>query len=123
MIPYKFYRSYGSLEWALNSPPKPHAFVSLPLQSKTVLSSIPSVINQSLIEKSKLSLVVDESLLKQYASLIQEQADNKSNVVLETPSLPNGGRLIVSDTFIEMFRGFADGEGSFGLYILQITVI
>jgi len=26
-------RSYSSLEWALNSPPKPHAFVSLPLQS------------------------------------------------------------------------------------------
>jgi hypothetical protein len=27
-------RSYPSLEWALNSPPKPHAFESLPLQSK-----------------------------------------------------------------------------------------
>jgi len=26
-------RAYPSLEWALNSPPKPHAFVSLPLQS------------------------------------------------------------------------------------------
>jgi len=26
-------RSYDSLEWALNSPPKPHAFMSLPLQS------------------------------------------------------------------------------------------
>ena len=26
-------RAYSSLEWALNSPPKPHAFVSLPLQS------------------------------------------------------------------------------------------
>ena len=27
-------RSFSSLEWGLNSPPKPHAFVSLPLQSK-----------------------------------------------------------------------------------------
>jgi len=27
-------RSYPSLEWALSSPPKPHAFVSLPIQSK-----------------------------------------------------------------------------------------
>lgn len=27
-------RSYSSLEWGLSSPPKPHAFVSLPLQSK-----------------------------------------------------------------------------------------
>jgi len=26
-------RAYGSLEWALNSPPKPHPFVNLPLQS------------------------------------------------------------------------------------------
>jgi heme/copper-type cytochrome/quinol oxidase subunit 1 len=26
-------RSYNSLEWALSSPPKPHAFVSLPIQS------------------------------------------------------------------------------------------
>ena len=26
-------RSYASLEWCLNSPPKPHAFASLPLQS------------------------------------------------------------------------------------------
>ena len=27
------FRSSGSLEWALSSPPKPHAFVSLPVQS------------------------------------------------------------------------------------------
>ena len=27
-------RSYPSLEWGLTSPPKPHAFVSLPLQSR-----------------------------------------------------------------------------------------
>ena len=26
-------RAYNSLEWCLNIPPKPHAFVSLPLQS------------------------------------------------------------------------------------------
>ena len=26
-------RAYDSIEWAINSPPKPHAFVSLPLQS------------------------------------------------------------------------------------------
>ena len=26
-------RNYNSIEWALTSPPKPHAFVSLPLQS------------------------------------------------------------------------------------------
>jgi heme/copper-type cytochrome/quinol oxidase subunit 2 len=33
-------RTYDSIEWALNSPPKPHAFTSLPLQSKTSLYSL-----------------------------------------------------------------------------------
>ena len=31
-----FSRNYNSLEWSLNSPPKPHAFVSLPLQSNII---------------------------------------------------------------------------------------
>lgn len=31
------YQGVASLEWVLNSPPKPHAFVSLPLQSKVSL--------------------------------------------------------------------------------------
>lgn len=31
-----FNRNYNSLEWSLQSPPKPHAFVSLPLQSTTL---------------------------------------------------------------------------------------
>jgi cytochrome c oxidase subunit 1 len=29
-------RSYPSLEWSVSSPPKPHAFVSLPLQSSSL---------------------------------------------------------------------------------------
>jgi hypothetical protein len=33
-------RTYNSLEWALNSPPKPHAFASLPLQSKITFKDI-----------------------------------------------------------------------------------
>ena len=33
-----FNRNYDSLEWSLNSPPKPHAFVSLPLQSGLTLA-------------------------------------------------------------------------------------
>ena len=35
-------RAYNSLEWALNSPPKPHAFASLPLQS-SIYRSLRSV--------------------------------------------------------------------------------
>ena len=32
-------RAYSSLEWCLNSPPKPHSFVSLPLQSNIAINS------------------------------------------------------------------------------------
>lgn len=32
-----FNRNYISIEWGLSSPPKPHAFVSLPLQSRVVI--------------------------------------------------------------------------------------
>lgn len=32
-----FSRKYISIEWGLNSPPKPHAFTSLPLQSRPVI--------------------------------------------------------------------------------------
>jgi len=44
-------RSYNSLEWALSSPPKPHAFVSLPLQScleslTDIISSLDSMLPQ-----------------------------------------------------------------------------
>lgn len=35
-----FSRNYNSLEWTLNSPPKPHAFVSLPLQSFFISGSV-----------------------------------------------------------------------------------
>lgn len=33
-------RYYSSLEWGLSSPPKPHAFVSLPKQSKLVFRGL-----------------------------------------------------------------------------------
>ena len=33
ILQYELNRSYISLEWCLNNPPKPHAFISLPLQS------------------------------------------------------------------------------------------
>ena len=33
-------RAYTSLEWALNSPPKPHAFISLPIQSKLLTDGL-----------------------------------------------------------------------------------
>lgn len=48
IIPSYFYdtlrvnlsRSFASLEWSLNSPPKPHAFVNLPLQSNIFFTNL-----------------------------------------------------------------------------------
>ena len=47
-------RSFNSLEWGLNSPPKPHAFVSLPLQSvpidiASLITSFPADINDLIL--------------------------------------------------------------------------
>ena len=39
-------RVYNSLEWGLNSPPKPHAFTSLPLQSRFSLSMLKANIKE-----------------------------------------------------------------------------
>ena len=47
-------RSYNSLEWALNSPPKPHAFVSLPLQSSMTLTEILAELTPLLTQLEKL---------------------------------------------------------------------
>jgi len=51
-------RSYNSLEWALNSPPKPHAFVSLPLQSGISLKDLTNKY-ESLIYTSLFCLSVN----------------------------------------------------------------
>jgi cytochrome c oxidase subunit 1 len=37
LLQHMLNRAYTSLEWCLNSPPKPHAFVSLPIQSIILL--------------------------------------------------------------------------------------
>ena len=47
-------RSFNSLEWGLNSPPKPHAFVSLPVQSASIdivslITSFPTDINNLIL--------------------------------------------------------------------------
>jgi len=54
-----FNRTYNSLEWSLSSPPKPHAFVSLPLQSSinfTLYGKIKSIFTFKFF--SKLFFVV-----------------------------------------------------------------
>ena len=40
LLQFNLNRSYDSIEWGLTSPPKPHAFTSLPVQSKFVNLSL-----------------------------------------------------------------------------------
>lgn len=61
-------RTYHSLEWGLNSPPKPHAFVSLPLQS------IDTII-EAAIEAAKNIDIINEA-----AQIIRDALDAKDNV-------------------------------------------
>jgi len=67
-----FNRNYNSLEWSLNSPPKPHAFVSLPLQSIFLLGKP---------LKIKLFSV---SLKKLLIRSISSDSDNDSDTVSES---------------------------------------
>lgn len=49
-------RAYTSLEWCLNSPPKPHAFASLPLQSTIIVMSCTVVVRRRITLDLKRSV-------------------------------------------------------------------
>ena len=54
MLQTHLIRGFNSLEWGLDSPPKPHAFVSLPVQSgcmdiASLIDSFPSEIKDSIL--------------------------------------------------------------------------
>ena len=54
MLQTHLIREFNSLEWGLDSPPKPHAFVSLPVQSgcmdiASLIDSFPSEIKDSIL--------------------------------------------------------------------------
>ena len=64
-------RSYGSLEWALTSPPRPHAFISLPIQSYFFNNLLPyfSIMNilsifNNLSKKLTIIFVILEYIIK-----------------------------------------------------------
>ena len=85
-------RSYNSLEWALNSPPKPHAFVSLPLQScpdnlTDIISSLDSMLPQlaGFIEqfnnviKEFNVVVITDSVGNMSVDVPADMSDNQAN--------------------------------------------
>ena len=71
-----FNRNYNSLEWSLNSPPKPHAFISLPLMS--TLTNF---------EKKKEE---DDKIFKKPA--LPERVRNNDDSVFKVPAIPKRKR-------------------------------
>ena len=69
-----FNRNYNSLEWSLNSPPKPHAFVSLPLQSMPLALNITQQVNKKKQEISDLKQSLHSS---EYAMANPSELNNK----------------------------------------------
>jgi heme/copper-type cytochrome/quinol oxidase subunit 1 len=67
-----FNRNYNSLEWSLNSPPKPHAFVSLPLQS-SILSSILDISKKKLNKKNLIKLFMTALVITIFRYLLIEK--------------------------------------------------
>lgn len=88
-------RAFNSLEWGLSSPPKPHAFVSLPAQSILASPEVGSVdlfhLNESIfsfVNESIFSLVNVEMLSSIVNSIsISTIVDSISNQDLYLPSL------------------------------------
>ena len=56
-------RAYDSLEWGLNSPPKPHSFTSLPTQSYFILSIVKNLINKLYVKRHLIFTSVIISVL------------------------------------------------------------
>jgi cytochrome c oxidase subunit 1 len=76
-----FNRNYNSLEWSLNSPPKPHAFVSLPLQS-SILGSTFDIIKKKLTFKNVSRICITVILI----TIIKYILLNKLGLDIKQPS-------------------------------------
>ena len=92
----KLSRVYESLEWSLNSPPKPHAFVSLPLQS--TLADICAALIQINTDFSDTGM--DAGILDNFRSKWDEMV-NAANSVDTAHSLPLNSSENLKDKYGE----------------------
>lgn len=100
LVPQFFYdllqvllnRAYSSLEWALNSPPKPHPFISLPLQSNIFAPTSWFFKGLGFYPKPLYTYLITKLILCYYSS------------PANSPLQPY------------FVTGFVDGEGTFGVF-------
>ena len=91
---------YNSLEWCLNSPPKPHAFPSLPVQSSVnILNSIKGIFNRIFTLKNIILLFLSVVI----AFLAKNQLGYLFNIDLTNSHNPNIRYIIAGITLIIRF--------------------
>ena len=97
-----FNRNYNSIEWSLNSPPKPHAFVSLPLQSVFIGGSglNPEQVKDAIWEETH-NLTIKELLSGKVNEQTSEQASSLSATFGE------GGRGYNAWSVEDLKQGFS----------------
>jgi len=124
-------RSYNSLEWALNSPPKPHAFVSLPLQS----SFFPTEIAPNLVDcfTSNVNIWSQEILMvKQYflhltaindaVDMMREASSSFHHVNSYEPTQDHIDHMKMSqDAYNKANYTYNSSKGICDAYILEIN--
>ena len=134
-------RGFNSLEWGLNSPPKPHAFVSLPLQSRFSIKGAVMVITLTALVGSLVivaTLFLVNELMHVYTEVrINEcvsnmgihtdpwgfKSDIKQILICLTDRYPEDGRASgsigqeVSDNtaLVPSSSGSASGSGNTGI--------
>lgn len=96
-------RSFSSIEWSLNSPPKPHAFVSLPLQSAVFL------IEKPLYLKSLYNIIITK--LNRF-NFVFFSINNISNYILSSIYLYIG-------FYLSFFSGI--DSGIIKLFLVYLT--
>ena len=103
-------RAYTSLEWCLNSPPKPHAFASLPLQSKLDITYTFIVLLSSLFSttSAKLPLTVIAKVSPvNIAIAIPLIAGVSSCLTYIIRQNFHGRQLYLGDAILAFFIGFS----------------
>ncbi len=80
-------RAYGSLEWGLSSPPKPHSFVSLPLQS-IHFTYVPHLLLKSKIICRNIADIFTKKNIKLISRIIADIL-TKGNIILVSKMIRN----------------------------------
>ena len=101
-------RNSNSLEWALSSPPKPHAFVSLPLQSFTLSPVL--LANRETLEAAKASLDEELRVYEETTSEEFHEADLKTSHGKMDPENPTEEQLEALDVVEAITKGTIELE-------------